>query len=73
MNAAAFIANGLTAMNRAAAAPKPAPVSPIEAMQRAEYRLRLHAQLVTDLGDDGSEFLAWADDLRTAIDQARGL
>ena len=75
INAASFIADGLTAMNRAAA-PEPrayASRSVIDTMARTEYRLRLHAQVVIDCGADGGEFLEWADELHTAINEAKGL
>jgi len=72
MNAASFIADGLMAMNRAAAH-EPAPASPIEAMQRAEVRFRrIAAEALPDSLEE-QEFLAWAADLRAAINQARGL
>jgi len=69
MNAAAFIAEGLTAMNRAAA---PKPSTAIEAMERVEYSIRSYARSGRALSDE-AKMIAWADDLRTAINQARGL
>jgi len=43
----------------------------IEAMIRTEYRLRLHVMVADDR--DRPDLTAWADGLRTAINEAKGL
>jgi len=76
MNAASFIAEGLTAMNRAASAPKPSTAyasrSVVETMQRTEQAIRAYALSGRALADE-AKMTAWADELRTAINEAKGL
>jgi len=75
MNAASFIAEGLTAMNRAAA-PKASTAyasrSVVETMQRTEQAIRAYALSGRALADE-PKMTAWADELRTAINEAKGL
>lgn len=67
INAASFIADGLTAMNRAAAPITATPRTMRAALQRAEARFRRCAAFADHESLEQREFIDWADEIRTVL------